>query len=78
MTSTIETEDVVARLRSWPAITQGDALSASTVALLMEDAADTIERLREENARLRNELLWYATKLPHADYRHHAQRALGL
>lgn len=45
---TIETEDVVAGLRSWPAITQGDALSASTVALLMEKAADEIERLRSE------------------------------
>ena len=32
----------------------------------------------EQARKLAEALLWYATQLPHADYRHHAQRALGI
>jgi hypothetical protein len=52
MTTRIETEDVVehelaARLRAWEVVVNDAALAND-----LEEAADTIERLREENARV--------------------------
>ena len=49
MTNSIpDVDGLVGELRSWPAVTQGDALSASVVALLMERSATALLTLSSE------------------------------